>query len=218
MPQICDMAEIDNLKLQKKIVNILFEDKDKYEEMFAKEFARNGYKVLDAYNAAYHMILKVKSSSLLGQSNVWQIVFEELVKKKNPNEKEIYWISEYNRIVDLYELSPFHLYSLYVEKNSDTQKPISNFISNDPIKDMIILINLHHFMNCISRDKFIEAVSQRIKEEYEIIQQLPETLKELHKQLNYMKKKDDIETDEIIECCLKHKKGNNPLQTKLKLD
>lgn len=213
------MAEIENLKLQKKIVNIVFDDHDKYKQLFTKELVRNGFEnVKEAFDLAYAHINKIRASNLLGESTTWQLIFDELIKLKAPKEKFVYWISEYNRIIDLYELSPFHLYSLYVEKNSDTQKPISNFISNDPIKDLIILINLHHFMNCISRDKFIEAISQRIKEEYEIIQQLPEMLKELHKQLNYMKKKDDIETDEIIECCLKHKKGNNPLQTKLKLD
>ncbi len=210
---------MSDVTVQKKIFNIVFDEKDKYLSLMAKEYARNGRQVIPAFREAFKEIEKVRSSNELGRIEFWKIAFDEYLIKKNPDELESQWIDEFNRFKEVYELSPLDCYVYYVEINQETQQPISRSISTDPILDIVKLINLHHFFTVLQRDKFVTQIKLRIKEEYESIQCRPEMLNELKKQLERVKKKQDIETDEILDSCLTFNKKTkiDPNQLKMKL-
>jgi hypothetical protein len=147
-----------NIKLIKKISNIVFEDKNKYQKAFAKELATNGFQVREAYIKSFQHLDKIRASTLLEAPETMNHYYEALKsrfrkyknhKKQKHSKEEINFINQYDLIIDLFGVDPFSLFVFYVEYNKQIQSTISEFISTDPLKDIQVLIYLYGFFDKI---------------------------------------------------------------------
>lgn len=161
------MNYIGNITLVKKVTKIIFEDKNKYEDDFARQLAFNNFKIHDAYQSAFKDVAKVKASALLQDVRIWQVIFDTLLNKdiKNQTDTEQEWIESYQKFIDQFEISPFEAFSFYVENHKNIGKPIAEIISDNPVQDIMILAFLYKFFDEIEREYFYSMTKDRLKEE-----------------------------------------------------
>lgn len=191
--------------LVKKVTKIVFEDKNKYEDEFARQLALNDFQIHRAYQTAFKDVAKVKASVLLQDPRIWQIYFEQLLKKEalRRNDIEQEWTECYEKFVDQYEISPFEAFVFYVENHKDLEKPIARLISDNPVQNIMILGFLYKFFYDIERDYFARETQVRLQEEMEQIELTAKRDSKICSNFEATKKmlsKNRIYLDQILKC------------------
>lgn len=191
--------------LVKKVTKIVFEDKNKYEDEFARQLALNDFQIYQAYQTAFKDVAKVKASVLLQDPRIWQIYFEQLLKKEalQRNDIEQEWTECYEKFVDQYEISPFEAFVFYVENHKDLDKPIAELISDNPVQNIMILAFLYKFFYDIEREYFYTKTKDRLLEEMEQIELTAKRDSKIYSNFEATKKvlyKNRIYLDQILKC------------------
>jgi len=154
----------------KKVSNVYFHDTDKRAQDFAIKFVKS-WNTLEAYNQAFEDVQKVRASYMLQDPAVWELIFTNLRKKDKRTQWENEIITEYDRIVETFDLSPFELYLIFADKGKNDQC-IAVSLNIDCLESYKVLTYLYHFFTLLKRKIFYRTVKDRLQDEANMIKAL----------------------------------------------
>ena len=154
----------------KKVSKVVFNDVIKRENHFAANVISD-WNTLKAYNIAFEDVQKVRASYMLQDPAVWELIFRNLRTKKEKSEWEHEILKEYDRVHDVFSLSPFELYLVYVQATKN-KHCIAVTLNVDCIQSFTVLLYIYHFFRVLKREYFYNLIEKRIEDESAIIKVL----------------------------------------------
>ena len=162
------MVSYDNLVVQviNKVSSVVFTDLTSRHKKFAKKYV-DCYDSKIAYEYAFDDVQQVRASNMLKDITVWELIFSEMMLKKDPTKKELEMIDAYNTVKEDFELSPFEIFKFYVEKQGETT--MAGKLNIDCCQSFKTLVFCWPFFKIINREFFYKPLREVIKKESEMI-------------------------------------------------
>lgn len=153
------------IKLVRRVTKISFEENESKLKKFAKEFVKTNDS-LNAYNIAFEKINQVRASTLLLETETWEFIIHQLKQKEGKSIKEKEIIALYDLIEEVFQLSPFAIFDIYVQKCEDDQ-PLCEKMAISSTLCFSSLLYAHHFFRIIEREYFYRLTFFSLQKEIE---------------------------------------------------
>lgn len=162
------MVDCDNLivNIVKKTTSVIFSDFSSREMIFAKKYAETKNSE-DSYNFAFSDVNKVRASSLLQNTEIWEVVIDHLRKKNKKTIEESLIIKHYDEYKESFVISPLEAYRLFVDENDG--QTISSKLQIDCCNSLRFLIFAYPFFKTLNRDYFIKNITKAINNDIDQI-------------------------------------------------
>lgn len=188
------------ISLVKKVNKIVIDGNLERIKAFAKKLVENEYvkwDVVGAYNDAFIDVQKVRASNILQETSVWECIISELKSKTTKSKIEKQIIKNNEIIKEVFQLSPFELYNIYVENNNGST--IAESLNIDCSQCFSTLIYLNHYFKLLNRDYFYKMCKNALAKEMETMEAFGK--KHEMDRIIQMARKDGIDFSELVEDC-----------------